>query len=610
MKWLLILLLILPGKLFAGVDPRQGIFYISYKDLEFPGTVADITRSYNSNNTQTGLFGYGWRSFIETKLTALPDGTLSLSWWGGGIGDYYEPAVINRKGLYNMVDAIIKDLIKNNKLENDPVAIAEKKSYYFINHKQRAEKYIGLQKTNVVTAYTPSPSSRQQWLLDVNQTISWTGKVFKVKSWRDQYEFDVNGNMIFVDDRAYNMKLDYTNGRLSRIIVNDTSICEVNMNASGQIIQLIHQGKGISKKAVFTYDSSQNLLYSKDAGDNEYWFNYDLYHNLTRIGYADSSSMNIIYDAASNRVTRLKERNNATFVYEYPYFYTEEGRINYDHYATRVKQYDSTGKLVFTQYKEFENRIRDDGSSYQHRILEQSDTLYHEVLYEPEVGNARYRKKNNKEAWAAYDSKKRPSWLHMNDSIYKSRYNINDMPEYFLAKDSIKNDSVEYKYLYDEHSQLKQVIRNDKKFILTYDSLTNTTLIQTGNDISYSIRHMEDSTVILSEKRMGSRKLSSKEWKIINDVLNAAVIEDTQSKKNNLLTSDAELTREKVTGIFDRYQRKKERGFRSMSQIADKSIWNTVSALEKETMLLGLLYDINDILVPKKIEHEWIWERM
>jgi YD repeat-containing protein len=624
MKYLLIIsLLTFPfTKTFAGVEPRNGVFYISYTDMEFTGSPADITRSYNSNNTQTGLFGYGWRSFIETKLTALPDGTISLAWWGGGLGDYYEPAVINRKGLYEMVNAIIKNLIKNNKLSNDPVAIAEKKSYYLINHKQRAEKYIELQKNKIVPSYIPSSIPVKEWLLDVNQSITWTGKIFKVKNWADHYEFDANGNMTAINDRAYTMKLDYINGRLSRIIVNDSIICHVSTNLKGQIIKLRQIKNGKEDIAEFTYDSTANLLYSKDAGKNEYWYNYDLFHNLVRISYIDSTSMEITYDASSNRVIKLRERNNASVTYQYPYFYTNEGKINYDHYATRIKKYDSTGTLVFSQYKEFENRRLEDGSSYQYRILEETDTSYHEVLYEPEVGNARYRKKNNKEAWAAYDNKRRPSYLHINDSIYRCGYNTVDMPGYFIQKDSLTNLSTTYKYSYNEDKELTQVIRNDETFTIRYHKKDNVIEVQKDDGTLLAIQRMPDSSYQLLENYWGSVQLTKDEWKKLSDstarkipegklktvsINPASEIERSEKRKQ----MQAEIRKKIAEKEALASQKEDRKAALRKAKAAEAAVsGQKVSTEERKKNILAIFYDYSDILNPKKIEHEWIWERM
>ena len=608
MKQLLTILLFVCFSLhsFAGVDLRQGTFYMSYTDLDFPGSKADITRSYNSGNTRTGLFGYGWSSFIETKITALPDGTLCLSWWGGGLGDYYEPAVIDRKGLYEMVNAIIKEQLKNKKLDNNPVAIAGKRSYYLVNNKQRAEKYIELQNNRIVPVYIPSAQQQKKWLLDVNQVIVWTGSAYKVKSWEDNYEFNAKGQLAVVNDRAYNMRIQYVNDKLASITVNDSSTCRITTNANGRIIQLAMTTAGGEKTAIFQYDSLNNLLYSKDAGDNEYWFSYDLYHNLVRISYTDSTSMEMVYDAASNRVIKLKERKGNYITYQYPYFYTEEGRINYDHYATRVKQFDLSGKLLFTQYKEFENRTKDDGSTYLHRILEQTDTSYHEVLYAPEVGNARYRKKNNKEAWAAYDSKRRPSYLHINDSIYRVAYNVKDLPEYFIQTDSIHNISIEYKYWYDEEGRLVQVLRNTDTFTIAYLPEKNSKLVQKGNGPLLVIEERADRTVVLADKDWGSLSFSKAEWKEINDALKTPVVETGGTEKMLALQEKNAVSRKTDKIIFVKPESRRSKGL--LGQI--KSFPKTISEEERRNNILWTLYEYNDVLKPKKIEHEWIWERM
>ena len=558
MKWLtMILLLMCTGSgIHAGVDLRHGTFYMSYTDIDFPDTRASISRSYNSNNTGTGLFGYGWSSFIETKLTALPDGTLSLSWWGGGLGDYYEPAVTDRKGLYYMIDVIVKDLISNKKLENDPVAIAEKRSYYFINNKQRAEKYIALVKKKAVPAFIPPTGRRLTWILDVNQTILWNGKTFEVKSWRDSYLFNQKGQLVTINDEGYKMELQYSGNGLSAIIVNDSNTCHVKTAPGGLITGLSFIKNGKSHTASYYYDSSNNLVYSKDAGDNEYRYSYDLYHNLTRISYTDNTFMEMTYDAASNRIIKIKDRKGASVTYQYPYFYTADGKINDDHYATRVKQYDSTGKLFFTQYKEYENRRRDDGSSYQHRVFEQTDTSFHEALYDPEVQNAFYRKKNDRIAWASYDSKHRPSYLRLADSIYRSRYNVAGLPEYFAVIDSLKKDSITYQYVYNEEEQLVEVKKNNRVYTIFNPPGKDFKVISLG-DTSIEIHFKEGKPANIKAGKWGSYTLAE---------LNAANIENT-----GLLQPEELTNRKKIWDIYKEF---------------------------------------SDATEVKHIAHEWIWQRL
>ena len=543
----------------AGVDPRHGVFYMSYTDIEFPGGKTDISRSYHSNRSTTGLFGYGWASIIETKLAALPDGTLSLHWWGNSSGDYYEPAVIDRRGQFNMVNAIIKHLVKNQKLDNNPAAIAEKKSYYLINNKERASKYMELVDKKLAAAFIPPKA--QQWVLDVNQVIEYTGRVFKVKSWDDSYEFNPAGQLVLIRDRNYKMQLDYRLGKLSRITVDDSSTCLITTDAKGRIVELNSALDGQTKKAIYSYDSTDNLIYSKDAGDNEYRYSYDLYHNMVKINYVDSTWMGISYDGASNRVVRLRDTKGYYTTYQYPYFYTAEGRINYDHYATRLQQYDSLGKLIFSSYKEYENRENDDGSTYMHRVLETSDTSYHEILYAREVGNASYRKKNNNEAWSSYDSKRRPVYLRLKDSIYRTSYTISGLPESFTALDSAKQTGTLYRYSYDKNDVLYKVQKNDDLYMFTTAGNSKTVRIIKNNTEELSIHYANNQPHYIS-----------------HPVLGQLLVKDTEA----LIQKNDTATQNETTAVISKNQQQ----------------------------LIALYQDFSDILKPKKIEHEWIWQRL
>ena len=55
---------------YAGVNYKNGNFYVSYTDIVVPGGGKDleITRTYNSHSTKAGWFGMGWGSDFETRL--------------------------------------------------------------------------------------------------------------------------------------------------------------------------------------------------------------------------------------------------------------------------------------------------------------------------------------------------------------------------------------------------------------------------------------------------------------------------------------------------------------------------------------------------------------
>ncbi len=70
----------------AGVNLKNGNFYISYTDIIVPGggKKLEITRTYNSKSTSVGWFGFGWGNVYETSLIPSPDGCVVVSEYGSG----------------------------------------------------------------------------------------------------------------------------------------------------------------------------------------------------------------------------------------------------------------------------------------------------------------------------------------------------------------------------------------------------------------------------------------------------------------------------------------------------------------------------------------------
>jgi hypothetical protein len=57
------IMLIASSMAYAGVNPQNGDFYISYTDasLSGQGHEVELVRTYNSKSTHVGWFGYGWK---------------------------------------------------------------------------------------------------------------------------------------------------------------------------------------------------------------------------------------------------------------------------------------------------------------------------------------------------------------------------------------------------------------------------------------------------------------------------------------------------------------------------------------------------------------------
>ncbi len=584
----------------AGVDLRTGNYFVTYTDIDFPGSKADITRSYSAKASHTGMFGYGWSTFMETRLYPLPDGTLILKWWGGGQGDYYEPSVVNKTGLYQMINAIIENLLKTDKINNNPVTIAEKKSYYLANNLERAQKYVALLHSKAVPAYRLPAEKKISWVQDENQVIRWDGKVFKVKSWDDDYRFNEIGLMTEVNDRNYSMQLYYEATNLKRILVDNKFWCNLETDSTGKITRMSTQDSGVTKVATFQYDNLNNLVYSKDIGENVYRFNYDLFHNLVRIDYDDNRFVQMDYDPANNRIIKFLDKNGTFQTYQYPYFYSEDGKVNFQHYATTVKRFDSLGTLLFTQYKEYDNRFRKDGSKYLHRLYERTDTSFHEALYDPAAENARYRNNKRGQAWAKYDAKKRPVYLRINDTIYQSSFNKMDLPASFTKIDSVRADTISYLYEYSMDGKLSKVIKNGRIFLITGSKAENILTIQSDED-ELQVRFLKSKPYSIQNKRWGTTLVDDAAWRTLDSTLNpsnylpsAAATDRTEAK-----AGDRQLLSEKSVELAA----KKE-------AIARRKLTMESKSDDRREKLLRIFGMFSDVMAPISIRHEWIWERL
>jgi YD repeat-containing protein len=583
-----ILLAVLISPVFAGVNYRNGNFYISYSDIEFPNTNMSITRSYNSFNTSAGLFGYGWGTLMETRLYPLPEGTLYVKWWGGGGEDIFEPATLNREGLFYMINAIIQYEISNDKLDNTPVAILQRKAVLATEAGKRMAKYIELLDKKIVAPWKQPANAKKIWKRNVNQVIVWNGNNYALQNWNDQYVFNQAGLMTDMTEPTTRMQLFYNNNLLSGILVDGKQHCSISTDSSGKITRLLYKDSSGNKEASFKYDLNNNLVYSKDAGDNEYWFSYDKAHNMVRIGYADSTSLEISYDPVTNRAIRVKNKNGSAVAYQYPFFYTADGKINTLHYATRIKRFDSTGMLSFSEYYEYESRTKPDGEDYLYRTLEQTDTSYSEALYAANVGNAYYRKKNNREAWADYDNKIRCTYLHINDSVYRCSYNLQDKPDQFWQIDSLRKDSTLYRYTYDQSGNLKETRKNEQRYLIR------------GSKEEGRIEVTKDALGLLIKFKNGQPfSIENKQWGLL--LLNEKTDAKVEKSAPVISVTEDRNERSDINKMEEAKARAMAARNKSQSEKSDHS---------NPARLLILFNEFKDIMEPKLIAHEWIWERL
>jgi hypothetical protein len=111
-KILLMLMILFPLSVFAGVNLKNGNFYISYTDIVVPGggDRLEVTRTYNSKSIKKGWFGYGWGSDYETFLVVAADGSVIVHENGTGAETRFVPktAVNAEAAAAKIVEAMAK----------------------------------------------------------------------------------------------------------------------------------------------------------------------------------------------------------------------------------------------------------------------------------------------------------------------------------------------------------------------------------------------------------------------------------------------------------------------------------------------------------------------
>lgn len=361
-KILFAMLLALPLLAVAGVNPKNGNFYITYNDvsLKSDGHELDITRTYNSKATQVGWFGYGWGSRYETHLIVLPDGSAVVKEIGSGRTTHYRTQDENaiKDGIKRIVEAARQS-------ENlSPSAAAELATQLLGDEDLRLARVVkyGL--------YSELPNGAALDDLCGKAALTRVSEGYKrndCNRFGDSQAatdiFDLQGRLI---------RQELADGYTVTIHYADDGTAEIR-DTLGQKIALSWTPEGRVASANtpevevnYSYDG-QDLVEAATKAGNSYRYSYDNSHNLTRITYIDDSSMFISYSPRVNGMAdAVTERNGdqQTFVYR-----TDPGNAN--HYWTKHSVTSHDGKTASREY-EYEDQTSATGVTQPARIAQAS----------------------------------------------------------------------------------------------------------------------------------------------------------------------------------------------------------------------------------------------
>ena len=197
---------------FAGVNLKNGNFYISYTDIVVPGggKKLEITRTYNSKATEIGWFGFGWGSEFETRLETSADGSVVIHEHGVGAKTRFTP-----KTAIDPVIASTKIVTEMKK----KTALSEKATSELI---QKLASNAELRHTYAVNFGIQSSVAPGTVLYSFDlgpQTVTVTKEGYR----RDNSDgiqdfFNAEGQMVKITDKSgYFVGFTYKNGQLESI---------------------------------------------------------------------------------------------------------------------------------------------------------------------------------------------------------------------------------------------------------------------------------------------------------------------------------------------------------------------------------------------------------
>jgi YD repeat-containing protein len=376
MKFLRVLLAIflLPLSAFAGVNLKNGNFYISYTDIIVPGGGNDleITRTYNSRSIDKGWFGIGWGTPFETFITVAPDGSVTVHENGSGALTRFTPqAAVDAAGASKK---IIEAMRKRTTITDQVASNLEQRLTNDADLRLAYSRRFGI--TADLAAGTVLHSNTRGI-----QTLTKTKDGF-VREYNDGKKelFNEEGKLSKISDKnGYVIDLEWKDKVLVSIKDSQAKQLFFDWFSDGKIKHVWSAG---DKKTEYKY-TGENLTQSTDIAGNVFSYSYDTNHNMTKISYTDNTSMEIKYEPRTQFVSELTSRSGESTKYTY-----ESNPQNPDmHYWTTVTKVVPGGTPVSNKY-EYEMRRRPDGSEYTYRIATEvngvvTDTTYSECCSLP-----------------------------------------------------------------------------------------------------------------------------------------------------------------------------------------------------------------------------------
>jgi YD repeat-containing protein len=452
----------------AGVSLKNGNFFIGYSDLVFSGGLEPkIERVYNSKSSYNGFFGFGWGSDYETHLKISADGSVVMYENGGGSQNRFTPPNMSKADVEKAVDEIIAIKQKSGLSGS---ALAEEKNRLLTDARYRNDVWQSLYEKKLVKSRELKPGTILTSAKFNYQTLTYTGSGYIRNFENGQVQtFDKQGKLIKWADKNNNyLVFSYDQrGMLSQIRDNFNRTIKLFFNAQGHLEKAVGDG---GKVAEYKYNGDE-LVYSKDAANNEYRYRYsqNQRHNLVEIKYTDNTTFQLGYHDLNKceNVKWVKERDNTVTQYDY----TGDCNGGLEH-ATIVTVRDSEGKEISKTKYTYIEKVKADGERYTYKLIEESDGVKTETTYNECCGLPLEIVRNGEKTSFTYDTYghviKKITPTEVTELTYGTK--SKKVEKVVKYSKSNPNEVSWVQYTYDDKGNLMTAKNNEGKAVrLVYD---------------------------------------------------------------------------------------------------------------------------------------------
>ncbi|MCY4321047.1 MAG: DUF6531 domain-containing protein, partial [Bdellovibrionaceae bacterium] len=487
MKYLLLtLLFILSFKSFAIVDTRSAGYsktFIDFKteSLSYP---LEIKRTYNSRSLYNGLFGFGWCSNLETRLTVLPDGMIKVVECGGGMEILYHP-----KGKTPDVDSyvnIILQKLKERKVRMSKESTEKLKKDLLKSQNLRANFLSALDikgQAEKGLKYYAQGRVKEYIVLTSKGYVRYLPNDFKEN-------FNKQGQLVKSSNKTGKIEISWSPKNIQ--VMNDRGqrlILSLN-NKTGKAINAVYNNKTVAR---YTH-RNQDLVKVLNS-EGTFLHSYDSLHNLIKNTYPDKTTEELTYNLKKDWVIGFKDRRNCNEKYNYGV-----NKNNPDHYFSTVEKICAR-RIVNKSKYEFWHKTNKGGGKYLYRARARiNGRIKTDVIYHPVFGTPVSFFKDGVRTKRQYYAN---GFLKMKDNPYQtvrySKYNQKcRKPE--LVK-------IEYK---NPNSRSKKKITRTEQINFNFDNKCQLFMAKKSEDEWIKIGHDEQGRMVSMEDQ--SRKKILLKW--------------------------------------------------------------------------------------------------